>query len=189
MDLPDYEDQPDSRPIPPEFESFAEDGPFRQCQVCGCPIYTTEQPYLIERAFKKDEVIFEYAICLDCRTKMQKQISQESQTRVDHYFHEHVDLIQRREHLMKQSDRRLVDWIDHCIITGKSREEAGEYQIMSICSADHMLYDYLPMMISAEAMEEITKLLSPKTKDHLDGFVDEFLGLPPEIHNLDLVIL
>jgi hypothetical protein len=84
---------------------------------------------------------------------------------------------------------RLKDWIDRCIITGKSREEAGEYQIMTICSGNEMLYEYLPFMISSEAMEQIARLLSAVTKDHLDGFVDEFLGLPPEIRDLDLVLL
>ena len=39
-------------------------------------------------------------------------------------------------------------------------------------------------MISGEAADEVMQLLSNSTIDILNGFTDEFLGLPPEFKDL-----
>jgi hypothetical protein len=35
-------------------------------------------------------------------------------------------------------------------------------------------------MLSGEIMAELQELLSPETKEVLDGFIDQYFGLPPE---------
>ena len=42
----------------------------------------------------------------------------------------------------------------------------------------------MPFIIGDEAMEEMQGLLSQKTQDELDRFVDDNFGLPPELKEL-----
>ena len=169
MDAPDLGPIDEYIPIPKEFWSFAEDRPFEHCMVCNKPLLEDGRLYLIEKAYKKSEVVFEYA--------------QQSLRLIDHYFDEHVDLVKRRKGLIESYDEEISPWLSHCLITGKPASECEEYQIMTLCDGEDLLFTYIPCLISGKAMETIQGILSKKTRDRLDGFVEEFLGLPPEAKN------
>jgi hypothetical protein len=49
---------------------------------------------------------------------------------------------------------------------------------------DKMLVGEFPYIISLEAMEELTELLSDETKDEFDDFKKNLLGGPPELEEL-----
>jgi hypothetical protein len=44
----------------------------------------------------------------------------------------------------------------------------------------------MPMLISSEAAEELSELLSQSTKDELDDFVSRNFGIPPELRDLPI---
>jgi hypothetical protein len=189
MELPDIGPVNEHIPVPEEFHSFEAGKPFNQCLACQKQLLEDGTLYFIEKAYQKDEVLFEYAICLECREAMQKEISESSQERVNAYFGSKVDLVARRQSLIEKHRLDHRPWIDRCILTGKSLKQSRQHQIITLCDGGDMLFSYLPYMISGEAMRELTELLSKQTKDRLDGFVDEFLGLPPGVRDLDLVLL
>lgn len=188
MKLPDLEHEPDRVPIPETFHSFQHEGLFERCLVCDRAILEDNCFYLIEKAYREREVLFEYAICIDCRMKLQEEISRKSQERVAQYFGEHVDLVERQKHLKAHAPTQLEAWTDGCVITGKSKADAREFQLLTLCQGEEMLYGYLPYMICGEAMRGISSVLSKKTRERLDDFVDKYLGLPPGIRDLDLVL-
>ena len=64
--------------IPKWFYPFLEDRPFKRCLICEQELLGGDVQYLIEKAWKGTEVIFEYAICLACIESQQEELSLES---------------------------------------------------------------------------------------------------------------
>ena len=126
------------------------------------------------------DTIFEYAMCINCMEEMRKSLSEESRQKVDNYLLEHSNLDERRNKLLSKENIDVDDWISNCIINNESTHELQEYQIMCQCQGKHMLFTYMPFMISCTASEEMQELLSKQTKDELDRFYDTHLGIPPE---------
>lgn len=171
-------------PIPKEFWSFADGEPFRACVVCGESLLADGgRFYVIEKAYSKGEVVFEYAICLSCQQQLEAELSQQSIKLIAHYFDEHVDWSQIRglRELSSSGKDAALSGLSRCLITGKQASECKEYHILTACFGGNLLES--PFLIGDEAVESIQKLVSRKTRDRLDGFVEEFLGLPPAVKN------
>ena len=101
--------------------------------------------------------------------------------RVAAHIEERVDVEDRRILLVKESTTDADPWIEKCILTKKLRKECDCYTIYAHCDGSDLLFSYMPYMISGDAMGELSKLLSKKSKESLDDFVEEFLGLPPDL--------
>ena len=84
--LQEFDFVPNFIPLPAVFHSFAEEGPFTKCTICNEFLLEDGNPYLIHKAFHRGEVIFEYAMCLHCRSKMQEELSAESLERINSYM-------------------------------------------------------------------------------------------------------
>lgn len=164
--------------IPKAFYSF-DNKPFTNCIICNNYLLEDGTQYLIERAIKKLDVIFEYAICLECADEMRLSLSADSINKIESYFNNHVDLFDRQNQLANHDEMRAEEWISHCVIKGTHVHDAGEYQIVAHCDGKDLLFSHMPYMISKPAMEEMSDLLSEKTKDELDRFIDDHFGLPP----------
>ena len=80
----------DSRtvPIPPVFHSLETDGPFDACLRCSRPLLDGEVAYMIERVFKRDEPIIEYAICMRCAESSSSELSDDSRQAIKIWFQE-----------------------------------------------------------------------------------------------------
>lgn len=171
-------------PIPKEFWSFADGQPFRICVMCNESLLADGgRFYVIEKAYNNGEIVFEYAICLSCQQRLEAELSQQSIKLIAHYFDEHVDWPQLRGHRELSSCKEVaaVSGLSRCLITGKQASECKEYHILTACFGENLLES--PCLIGDEAVESIQKLVSRKTRDRLDGFVEEFLGLPPAVRN------
>lgn len=166
--------------IPKVFKTFVSEEYFRNCIVCNKNLLHDGTQYLIEKAIKNGYVEFEYSVCLDCAAKMRKQLSSESLQRIEKHFNRQVDLDVRRKRLLNDNGTDIDSWLSQCLFTGSPIDTLDEYQIYAHCDGYDLLFTYMPYMISGEALEDMQKLLSKKTKDELDGFVDDFFSLPPE---------
>ena len=166
--------------VPAVFHSFLEEGPFTKCTVCGADLREDGTPYLIHKAFHREEVIFEYALCLPCRARMMEELSKESIERINGYM-EQYDMEARAEELLADRGPDVSSWLSHCLITGRPVDEADEHHIYAFCDGPDLIFNGLPMALVGDVNEEMNELLSQKTRDRLDGFVDEQFGLPPEL--------
>jgi hypothetical protein len=191
MELPPLHLDHEFEPIPAQFHSVATGKPFHACITCEGFLLQNGVPYLVEKAVrnypdaKVQDVIFEYAMCMDCAQQLREELSMESRTRIDAYFQQHVNLVARREALLALPNPFQLDhWLSHCLVTGASRETCTEYQMYAQCDGKDLLYTYMPYMISSQAMEEIQELISPHTRQVLDDFMDTHFGLPPELRAL-----
>ena len=81
--------------IPDRFYSDAEGKPFENCQMCGKFLLTEGTTYVVEKAIKNykdydvNSTIFEFAVCIDCHTKVQQGMSDESLANL-HRYYQHI---------------------------------------------------------------------------------------------------
>ena len=176
---------PFSIPIPPVLHSFLHEGLFERCLMCEKFLLEDGTPYVIEKAIRGDEPIFEYAICAKCYAQVSDELSRESTIRVhDHFVRQGVDLVKRRRDLAQRASDSIEPWIDRCVVTGVPRRECTEYQIYAECVGRNLKLAYAPFLIGGHALAGIVELLSPQTRDRLNDFIEEYLGLPPELKAL-----
>lgn len=170
--------------IPEKFHSFLTEGPFERCIICNRYLLGEGEHYLIEKGYKQTEVIFEYAMCFSCAEKMRGELSRESLQRIEAHFEERVDFSARRRRLLQVSTDDIEPWISRCILTKNKLQETDDYQIYAHCVGEHLVFSGCPYMVCGEALGGLYKLLSKKTRDAMDDFVDEYLGLPSEFKDL-----
>lgn len=172
--------------IPREFHSFSGGGLFEHCIECDKFLLQEGTEYFIEKAIKKypgyeaTDVIFEYAICLNCAEKMRRQMSKESMQNIENFFAQNVDFHGRME-LMQANPHNPEAWMARCMVNGNHKKDLDEYQIYAHCNGRHMELTHMPYLISGEVMDEISHLLSEQTLDELDRFINNHFGPPPEL--------
>jgi len=176
--------------VPQIFHSDATGEPLKNCVMCEEYLCEHGTPYVIEKAFRYNkkfkvrETLFEYAICFKCYEKVSVKLSHDSTTRLESYFRKNAKLNARRDDLIKNKNLSVEDWMEHCAIKGTDIKDCNEYQVCCQCDGPNLLFTNLPMAISEEALMEISEQLSAETKEELDQFKDDFLGLPPELKEL-----
>ena len=192
-------------PIPSIFHSLRNGGPFTQCLICDRPLLgdcrligsvsedrlDKQQPsddgpqanpptYFIERIFRGNEPIIEYALCLDCDDDLRSEISKDSLEKINHFFSEHVDLERRAARINAgQQPRSIESWLNACVVTKENFTDCHEKQIFAVCQGDQLA---LPtsMMLSGTAISMVMPLLSKKTRDWIGDFTGTNFGMPPE---------
>ena len=176
--------------IPEVFYSSDMNRPFSVCTMCGAELINSNSSYIIEKAVKNypetkvKDIIFEYAMCIYCLENLRVSFSTKSLERINNYIMEETDLPLRRNQLIGLENLDVDDWLSNCIVNNKTQDDLPEYQIMCQCQGEFMLFTYMPYMLSCDATEEMQELLSKKTKDELDRFYNDNLGLPPELKEL-----
>lgn len=175
MDLPPLGPVP-FVPVPELFHSEETGKPFANCSMCGCELGEDGIGYLIEKGFVRDETAFEYAICFRCHQKISSELSEASMKRIAHYFGERIDLVKRREEISEQSPDDWQAWLSRCVLSGKPLGD--EYQIYGQCDGGDLVLAYMPYAICGEELENIAQILSKETRDRIDDFVDDVLGVP-----------
>jgi hypothetical protein len=158
---------------------------------CECLLLNTE--YVIEKAirrykeFSTTDTIFEYAICMKCHEEFVGSYSASSLANIQNYFIENANFDSKRNDLhekLKEGHFNVNEWISHCIIKGTHVSDLTEYQIGCQCIGNKMVVLNMPFMIGHEAMDEISQLLSDKTRGEMDRFIDDFFGLPPDLKKI-----
>ena len=169
--------------IPKIFYDTVDEVPLRECNRCGKDLLESGEPYVIEKGFKRKEVLFEHAICMQCAEKMKQELSKESLANIERFMMERADFEGRMEELLDE-DYSNEKWLGRCIISGEALEEQEEYQIQGMFVGDRMLTLQFPYMIGGKALEEMQELLSAETRDELDRIKDDLIKVPPEFEDI-----
>ncbi|NPA44134.1 MAG: hypothetical protein GXO49_01230 [Chlorobi bacterium] len=152
---------------------------FKKCVFCEDNILEYEHGYVVEKAYKYNnksndfEIIFEYALCLECVQHLSSEMSEESTNNIEKYFEANVKPL---------SASQLIDLkarTETCMITGESLSKSKEYQIAAVYQKESMIInERFPFAISGIIIEEIQELISEKTRNFTDKFKD--LIIPPQ---------
>ena len=172
--------------IPPEFYDSESGEPIKHCRKCQKELIDSHSEYVIEKVIRKvddhEQVLFEYALCMNCIQEVQGEISEESAQNIKTYMLSKMEAIRERPFMGTRA----------CLWSGTPREDLKEFQMIAKCVGDKTFSFQPPFLISGSMMEELDALLSSKTRDTLEGFMDDNFGPPPEFRELfrktDLVI-
>lgn len=171
--------------IPEEFFSSKNNRPIEECILCGKSLLTDYEPYMIEKAFKNNqitketELIFEYAMCSQCQQNTASELSKESLDNIKMYYELYVNFEERQAQLKDNENFNISDWINKCIITGKPLNEYKEFQYGGMFLRNQLLLGNIPFAVGEKAINEMQELISKKTRDYLDGFKEKVI--PPGV--------
>jgi hypothetical protein len=178
--------------IPEAFHSRETGRPFEECLVCGRQLRGGDVVYMIEKAYRGGETLYDYAVCLDCYLDLVENLSHASLTAIEGYFAERVDFELRQIEMMAIAPHRVEPWIDHCVVTRAPIGREDEYQAFAVCQGSQLILGYYPYAVCEAVVEELYPLLSKQTRDEIDRFTRDYLGLPPELlrdpHNLHVFV-
>lgn len=165
--------------IPKEFQRETKAGCFTHCSACNKELIESNALYMIEKAYSKNiqtnkiELVFEYAICVDCIQEVHSQISEESKKNMESYFSVAEAIEHRNRELTKYELYETDIWLQNCIVTNESIDNLDEYQIYAMCQGGKMPFYFTPYMVSGKAVDKVVDLLSNETLDVLNGFWDK----------------
>jgi hypothetical protein len=160
-------------------------GYFEQCLVCYENVLENEKDYFIEKIIRRikslnlTEVLFEYAICMDCAQDMRKKISKHSMVQMETFFHKNARLHERNSEELETQKTT-----EKCLFTGKSIAECDEFSLHAHCNGKEMILSLFPYAVSDDAMDTMSELLSAETLDELDRFKKTHFNGPPELAEL-----
>lgn len=164
-------------PVPEIFWSFETGKPIDTCRLCECDLMKPGTNYLIEKAFKKGEIIFEHALCLDCYTECNNAMSTDSRERISAYFAESTDMNERQDRLMDKHGTNVDPWISHCMVKGFPIQEVDEYQLYGFCIDKDLVFSGAPYVLCGDVIEEIIDLLSPETLGVMRDLSNKLFGV------------
>lgn len=167
-------------PVPELFKSDISEQPIENCVICEKYLLDEGTPYFIEKAFKDGKVEIEYAMCMECAEKMKGSMSRQSMSNIQNYFMANMNPNKYQTIDMDDESFDPEIMLKSCAVKGIPREELDEYQIAGFFNGPYLSPQTLPFLISGEVADELNELLSKETKGEIDGFVDDYIGLPPE---------
>lgn len=160
------DDDAELPPIPKELYSEYEERPFRSCTRCGESLAEFPEGYKISKVFKNGEAIFEYALCFHCLEGMMEESSEESRERLMQFQMERM--------------REDVEGLQDCALCENTRSslEKPEFALVAGCQGMGVIESH---MICIHCMEDMSALVSKKTRDSWNRFVEEnFPGVPAD---------
>jgi hypothetical protein len=177
--------------IPEMLFSSETSKPFENCMMCNQFLLKAGTGYMIEKAVRQiadmnvREVIFEYAMCHQCAAKMNETLSVESRERIGRYLIERTDPVLRRFKLLTTDQPlEIVPWIENCAVKDTPISRSKEYQIVAECNGENLVFNFFPIALSVEALDEMSMLLSPKSRGEIDDFIGKYFTGPPEVSEI-----
>ena len=176
--------------IPERFFSDVTDKPFESCNICDKSLLENDEPYVIEKAMRNYEghdfssTIYEFAICHDCHSNMQKSMSAESLQSLQNYYTSVMVSKGNQPIMIDMNNFDMDTWLSKCFFMGEEINGMKEYQVVGQFKGSKMIMNTPPIIIGEGAMKQMAELLSEKTTDEMNGFRDKFLGPSPELEEL-----
>jgi hypothetical protein len=173
-------------PIPEILKDTLTRDYLRECILCNTDVLKTGVPYAIEKAFKRfpeldvEQTVFEYCICQNCHLQSRKELSVKSLENIESFFLAHQQII--LEHSLKSAIAESAEELFEVgLISGQAKNDLNGYQLFAHCQGEEVLVDRGAFMLTDATIEQLSSLISQKTRDHLNDFMDNNFGLPPEL--------
>jgi hypothetical protein len=166
--------------LPEAFYSHETGERFEQCLICERSL-TRGGLYLVEKAYRNGETLYDYAMCSRCHEELIESLSPQSRRTVDSFFERHVDFQLREIEMNAIAPDRYEPRVAECLITRKPIVPGDEYQVFAACFGEYLVLNFAPYAITSAPLEELYESLSAQTREELDGFTRDYLRIPPEM--------
>lgn len=180
-------------PVPKLFYSEYLEQPFEDCINCGCSLGTAAV-YVIQKRFVIGEAVFEMAICDNCRQQLTETYSEETKAALNERMMQYFGRMAAEVLEQQPSSRPAEDLLDRCmnfcLICSATRENCKKYSLAGLFRRQEIVVQcsaigQSPVMICDRCEEELSELISQKTRDAWQRFMDEHFDGPPGI-DLDI---
>jgi hypothetical protein len=151
---------------------------FSHCLCCKLPLVEIAGPWLVNKEFRREECVMEYAICQACRDRVTDELSEESKEAVRGFLEEEIDWEARmREFMMSH---RVTDRFDACIACRAPRGELEGFGISALFdSGGSLVVGPLPLLICQPCVGRMTESLSEASREVWRKFLAENFAGPP----------
>ena len=173
-------------PIPKLLWSEYLDAPFVKCIDCEQPLLETNL-FVVNKRFVAGESVFEMAMCNRCREAFASEYSQETKAAIAEFFR---DIFVSNRDASAEEELAGEELLNHCLnrccACGTNREECHRYSIAGLCRENDIIaqisnFGQTPLMICSKCEAGMEGLVSKKTRDCWDRFVDEHFDGPPGV--------
>lgn len=187
-------------PVPRLFWSEYSGKPFLKCIDCEVPLAECNV-YVVQKRIVAGETIFEMAICERCRDRMTAEYSEETKRNITAYMSEQF---QKRaiEDLGETEGPQLIEvseidepeegnamlkrCVDYCLICGTERSKCHRYSLAGLCRDSEIVVQITPvsrtpLMVCEKCELAMSNLVSQKTRESWDRFVEEHFDGPPGV--------
>jgi len=167
--------------IPSLFFNTVKDLPFSNCSKCNRFLLDESVEYMIEKVLVPNDVLYEFAICSKCIISLQQEISKESLHNMQQFSEKELNnSIQTINHLVNEDYNTIKKKLS--IQTPKLSYE--NCNIMAFFKGTNLMEGYPAVCVSTQALENMQEILSKKTKDSFDDFMDFIGDVPPGLEEL-----
>lgn len=136
--------------------------------------------HIVNQSYVGDECVFEFAMCINCREKMNERLSEKSRVAMFDFMHDHANMEERENNLGSDSD--TAAYISSCMTCGKPASETKSFTIGAMFAGDFLVKGPFPMMICDDCETKMGETISDETRDMWDKFIGEhFPGPPSEV--------
>jgi len=190
MNLKEFANNGKKIKISKEFYSKLTDKPFDKCTFCDKELLESNEDYLIEKVIKQykslgsEDVLVEYAICLDCVEESMKTLSDESRQYIEKFFFEEHVIDGSNFTKMMSENFNIEQWTEKCVFTGNLKKDLEEYNLIAQCRGDDLIFMVTPYIIDGRIFEKLFSNLSEKTKKDYGRFMDKVTDPPPEFKEI-----
>ncbi len=186
--------------IPEIFWSEYSGQPFLKCLSCEVPLPECDL-HVIQKKIVGNEAVLEMAVCNRCRDKQAEEMSEETRTNITEYMSkcfqkraadqmpntEGVHVIEVSEvQDPEEGNAMLQRCLESCLICATERAKCHRYSLAGLCRSNEMVVQVTPVgqtpfLICYKCESGMAHLVSKKTRDVWNRFVEEHFDGPPGI--------
>ncbi len=151
---------------------------FSHCLCCKLPLLEIAEPWLVNKEFRKDECVMEYAICQPCRDRVTGGLSEESKEAVRRFLEKEIDWESRMSEFMLF--HQVADRFDACIACCAPRAGLEGFGISALLdSGGSLVVGPLPLLICQPCVGRMTESLSEASRELWRRFLSDNFAGPP----------
>lgn len=176
-------------PIPELFWSAFDEAPFTRCIACDCQVADSPM-YVIQKRFVAGEAVFEMAVCEQCRQSLTQSYSLETRQRLNEKltvcFQSNPLLQVEAGQEPPGGEQLLRRCMDFCLICGCARMACRGYSLAGLFRTEQIVVQcsrlgQSPVMVCDSCERSLEGMISAKTRESWDRFVEEHFDGPPGI--------
>jgi hypothetical protein len=173
--------------IPAYLWSVSAEAPFSECLDCQRPLLALGEQqamdtpgclaigYQIQKLIVRGESVFEYALCMQCMQQLSLRFSEETKESVSRFVRTRLQSFP-----LITSEQALAGDL-RCLICQCPRRDCYRYSLMGYCLGLWLMVNPGPVIVCEKCEEELSSLISEKTRREWDRFVEDHFDSPPGV--------